>query len=344
MSISGFFSAATGNQEKKEGAHPCFIFVGGEAFHAVAVGFIDHFKRSTRVHEASLGLVLERFFAYHPELIDPQAYLTASERMNILLLHSRQSDVVEGMALALRQIAVDTIYASPLLYKDVFKDLTPDTAISYLRQTTTKLPASALRALTDALGMKITLSFVAQGQELRRREVYTNKSVNGLKFEIIIQVQGDQFFPQVVDKADFAFASQFRQRSARVACQNETLAQLFAQISLSDKALMVSYEHSRKTLMSLVDAGELNKERLISLYIEFLPSNSECPSTPSPVFDNLAQVNRQPLAPDGTAGLDKEVTILLVDALARWVCTQQIAEERLFDRIESEPESSARPR
>ena len=173
MAITGFFSKTPAKQKVESN----FISVGGEQFHAVAVALIDHFKSTARVNEASLKRILERFFAYYPKFISMQPYLTPADRMEILINSSRKSEIVECIAYVLRQLVVDEIYADPLNlnYREVFSGLSPETPQNYLRQPNTVLPAKALSTALQTLGLKITLSFIEHGKELRERVIFDDQ-------------------------------------------------------------------------------------------------------------------------------------------------------------------------
>ncbi len=176
--MAGFF----GNRihvyhEPRPREESSFINVGNEQFHAVAVALIDSLQStSQRGHDATLKKILERFYQHFPKYVSAQPYLTLSERMGMLLNSSRKSELVECMAYVLRQLAVDELYTHPLMYREVFDGLSADTPKSYLRDPEVRLPASALNALAQVLGITITLSFKELGKELRKRDVYDGEA------------------------------------------------------------------------------------------------------------------------------------------------------------------------
>lgn len=339
MAITGFFKAPV---KQKQSSEYSFIPVGGEQFHALAVAFIDSFKNASRVDEQSLKNVLERFFSYYPKFISTQPYLTPHDRMQMIIDNSRKSEIVECMAFVMRQLAVDEIYAHPLNYREVFRSLSPETSKDYLRQSDTLLPVSALKALAQVLSMTITLSMTEHGKELRQREIYNNSALDGPKLDVVVQVQGNQYFPRVKNKADFAYVGQLALNPIKPVLKSldstRGIAEMLHEINLDNQRLKLSFEHSRKTLLSMVGAGELTKEHLIDLFIEFLPKNNGSITGKAQFFSDLEQVNRQPITGPVIGG-EQQVSQLLADTLAGWICSGQVDEEQFFDRLENKSAS-----
>jgi len=344
MAHTGFFNKPYTQQEAKSEVEYSFIPVGGKQFHAAAVAIIDCFNNSTRINEPSLKKILERFFDYYPKFISVQPYLTAHDRMSMLLTGSRKSEIVDCMAFVLRQLAVDEIYANPTNYREVFSKLSSETPESYLRQPDTSIPASGLKALTAALGITITLSYTEHGKELRKLETYEDVSINHPKFEVMLQVQGDQYFPRVKSKADFAFVGQLATPSVEPAHKHSektvVLAGIFEKISEDNSRLLLAFEQNKKRLMSMVDAGELTKEQLLTLYVKFLPKSHEPLISQTEFFQQLEHLDRKPIVPEHPENSDKYVAKLLVETLAAWISTKQVDVDRLYDNMESKPSPS----
>lgn len=342
MAITGFFKAPA-KQDNKQGTEYSFISVGGEQFHALAVAFIDSFKNSTRVDEPSLKKVLERFFSYYPKFISTQPYLTPADRMTMLINNSRKSEIVECMAYVLRQLTVDEVLDNPLNYREVFKGLNPETSRDYLRQPNTVLPSRALTALTQVLAMTITLSFTEHGKELRRREIHNNSIFNSSKFDVTLQVQGNQYFPKVKNKTDFAYVGQLAVSSPKpvdvLSNQISDIADILDQIATDNHRLKMSYEQSRKTLLSMISAGELTRENLIALFIEFLPQSNASLTSKAQFFSELEHLERQPVVAEQSGGSEQQETKLLADTLAGWISAGQVDENQFFERAEGKTAS-----
>ncbi|WP_196398910.1 transposase [Legionella saoudiensis] len=144
---SGFFKAPVENAQN-QGKEYEYINVGGEQFHAVAVALIDYLQNNLPINDAAIKKILSRFYQYFPQHVTNDAYLTTpKERMSRLLSNSRKSELVECMAYVLRQLTVDKLFEDHLnlIYRDVFANLPPDTAKSYLRDMKTVLPPSCFK-------------------------------------------------------------------------------------------------------------------------------------------------------------------------------------------------------
>ncbi|QMT58701.1 hypothetical protein [Legionella sp. PC997] len=340
--MAGFFSnRAYVHQEAKPRAEYNFINVGNEQFHAVAVAMIDSLQSvSQRGNDATLKKILERFYLHFPKYINNQPYLTLPERMSMLLNTSRKSELVDCMAYVLRQLAVDEIYTNPLMYREVFNGLSADTPKSYLRNPEVELPSSALKALAQALEISITLSFKELGKELRKREVYEGETGSN-KINLVIQVQGDQHFPAVKHKADFAYVGQLAINAPKpiehTKEQGETLSDIIGLIAEDNKQLLQSYEQWRKTILSMVVAGELNRKQLVRLYITFLPAQMN-----NTISSALEHANRKPVIAGIPQEREQQMIELLANALSSWISTKQVEPDSLFDQIENQSAISLR--
>lgn len=337
MALSGGFFSNKANQTTKQQEKYHFINVGNEQFHAVAVALIDSLQNTSRGHDATLKELLDRFGEYFPKYVNNQKYLrlpTLSERMGILLSNPHKSELVDCMAYVLRQIAIDEFFAHPLRYRDVFSGLSPDTEKAYLRDPATKLPPSALNALAQVLGISITLSFKEPGKELRKRDVYEDKTLL-TRLSLIVQIQGDQYFPGVTNKIDFAYVGQLAIRAPKpdktdAHAQEGTLADIFKRITDDNKKLLQSYDQWRNTILSMVDADELNVKQLIDLYVAFLPTQS----TSSLSLSAIEQSERTPVIAGFPAKQEKQTIDLIISALASWISTKLVEPDKLFDQLE----------
>ncbi len=330
--------------EPKKSSEYSFIHVGGEPFHALAVALIDCFKNSSRVDEPSLKKILERFYSYFPKFISTQPYLTPNDRMVMLVSNSRKSEVVDCLAYVLRQMTIDEIFTHPLNYRAIFKDLSPDTSRDYFRQPTSVLPTIALAALTQVLALTITLSITEHGKELRRREIYSSNTTLNSQFEAVLQVQGDQYFPRVKSKSDYAFVGQLAVMPPKPVEQGDSkdISDVLEVLSVDDHRQKVSYDQSRKTILSMVRAGEVTKKLLIDLFVEFFPQYNALLLSKSQFFSEQRQLTQKPVVAEQSCGSEQEIG-LLADTIARWISAGQINEDEFFERIESNAASTLTP-
>ncbi len=166
-----FFDSKQKLRTKKQDL-PCnFVAVGGDKFHAVAVALIDQFKSSEAGEEQVLKKIIHKYFKLFPNALTNQAYLSASERMIMLINTSRMSELVSAMAETLKQIAWDEMYSKASQYPEIFQGLDPKTTKAQLRQSQAPMHPSALGALRSALGLNITLCHMEFGKEIRSREI-----------------------------------------------------------------------------------------------------------------------------------------------------------------------------
>ncbi|APF04647.1 TPA: hypothetical protein ACJ5DT_001415 [Legionella pneumophila] len=322
-----------------------FINVGGEQFHAAAVALIDYFKRSPRINDDTLKKILERFYFHFPKYIPSQPYLTPSERMSMLINGTRKSEIVECFAYVLRQLAIDEIYAKPLNYRDIFSEFDRNTLKSFLRQPSTPLPTSALRALSHAIGINITLSVVENGKELRKREVYLGDNLNSTKPGITIQVQkNNKYFPAVKNKADFVYVGQLavsppKPVESSSASGKETIADVVDLITSDNKKLLQAYKQWYQNFLTMLKLGEITTQRMINLYIKFLPSEKGLVIDSTEFFSRLAEDSNKPVTANYSGEGKDGVNQLLASALAGWISTRQVDVDQLFDHLENRPSS-----
>ncbi|HAT8179765.1 TPA: hypothetical protein JA361_09940 [Legionella pneumophila] len=322
-----------------------FINVGGEQFHAAAVALIDYFKRSPRINDDTLKKILERFYFHFPKYIPSQPYLTPSERMNMLINGTRKSEIVECFAYVLRQLTIDEIYAKPLNYREIFGEFDRNTPKSFLREPSTSLPASALRALSHAIGINITLSVVEYGKELRRREVYPGDTLNSAKSGITIQVQqNNKYFPAVKNKTDFVYVGQLAVSAPKpVESSNvsgkDTIADVVDLIASDNKKLFQVYKQWHQNLLTMIQLGEITTPRMINLYIKFLPSEKGLVIDSTEFFSRLSEDSNKPVTPYYSGENKDGINQLLASALAGWISTRQVDVDQLFDHLENRPSS-----
>lgn len=335
MSRPGFFPRTPASQSSKQAPVLNFINTGGEQFHALAVALLDNLKNVPRGNDAPLKKILERFFAYYPQFKPQQAYLTPTERMGMLISGPRKSETVECMSFVLRQLVVDEIYAHPLNYREAFDGLEETTSKDFLRQPTTILPVTVLNALANSLGITLTLAFTEHGKELRRRQVYTDSSVNTAKIELAIQVQGDQYFPGVTNSADFVYVGRLAINrpipAENIHDKTGTIADTVGLIAADNTRLLQTYAQWRQNLLTMLAGKELTTARLISLYIAFLPSKNGVLGDTTEFFAKLTQSAKNPVAAAPLKGSADQINELLASSLAGWISTNKVEVDQLFD-------------
>lgn len=310
-----------------------YIQIGGEQFHAVAVALIDHLKHSA-MPVNGLKKILDGFFSYFPQYKPTQAYLTPAQRMDMLLHNPRKSELVECMAYTLRQLAINELLAQPLNYIDVFADCVADTPVQFLRDSTTRLAPQALNALAKALDITICLSFIERNKPLRYRERFNEDGQTSLT----LQVLADSYYPQVRNKADFAYVGQLAINPPKpIMAQDEgTIAPQVQAINEYKKELSYAYEHMHNSLMSMNAAGELPKDKLINLYINFLPTAAKALRMEQLIAELDVTLDKNKFSQTLDNG-ERELIKSITSSLAGWLCTKQISEEQFFEQMEARP-------
>lgn len=342
-SFNFFDRAPTFKERKTETASHTFINVGKEQFHAAAVALIDAVKHTPRVNDVALKKILERFYSSFPKYIAHQAYLTPGERMSMLIKSGRKSEVVACMAYVLRQLVVDEIYANPLKYRDAFDDLNKDTSKAFLRQSGSLLPTFVYaRALSQVLGGTLSLSFVEHGKELRQHVTYNNDLANASKFELFLQVQGNDYYPAVKIESDYAFVGQLAVKQLQpvesMIQHDETMVDLLDLIATDNQRLLRLYSQWRQNILTMIQADNVSNADLINVYIKNLPYNPDAAET-SRLFAKISKTEAKPVTP-GLLNKSKQINELLASALAGWICTEQVDPDVLFEQIEK---SATRP-
>lgn len=341
MAQPGFFNKT---QNETTGGST-FIRVGGEQFHAVAVALIDccfaltdGFKHSLRANEITLKKILERFFSYYPKFASNQPYLTVSDRMGILLNNSRKSEIVDCLAYVLRQLTIDEIYASCKDYPEVFAPLNAQTPQSYLRRPNTHLPRSALNALAQTLGLTISVLLTEPGKELPKHETYQSTTFPSSRFNLVLQVQGEQYFPAVQNEKYFSYVGQLAitaTKPAELDSPNDTVARMMDQIDEVNKERLATFEQHRRTLGTMIDAGELTHKQLMDLFIKFLPKNNNSLFGHCQFYYDLEKLPAKLISNGEKPTSEKQQTQQLADTLAAWLTAKLVNADSLFEYLET---------
>ncbi|BCA97123.1 hypothetical protein TUM19329_34840 [Legionella antarctica] len=345
---TGFFTRTPANQNSTQVTPELsFINVGGEAFHALAVSLIDSLRNAPRVDDTTLKVLLDRFFDYYPKFKAQLPDLTPAERMGMLINGPRKSEKVECMAFVLRQLAVDEIYAHPLNYREAFDGLNAMTSKGYLRKPTTLLSHCVFGALAQSLGITITLSFTEHGKEIRKRDVFTDGSVRASQLDLVLQVQGEHYFPGVENKVDFAYVGQLAISPPEpVVDGNEstgTIAPMVTLIDADNKRMVQSFLQWRENFLTMLKGKELTTAKMIDFYIEFLPAMRGVIDDTNAFFSKLTHAAETPVTIESFSGPNKQINELLATSLAGWISTNKIEVDQLFERIEAQSSQSSTP-
>ncbi len=318
-----FFQSSSHTQDVR----PTFIHVGGEQFHAAAVALIDCLRIAS-VQDGILKKIVTSYYQYFPQAIPIEPYLvTIKERMSRLLNNPRKSELVECMAYVLRQLTVDELYRHylKLEYRPIFRELNEKTSANYLRDPQTRLPVSALEALSHALGLPITLSFKELGKELRR----CDQTQDSLSPGLLIQIQNGCYYPAVKHPGEFLHVGQLKvviKPTHITSNQEENLKSILDLIKADNHSLLHSYEQQRHKILCMLGANELTHTQLVDLYCSLLPDKTNN----SEFVMELTQLEHPSIAAT-PASLDQA----LASALASWISAGLITQEQLFDSADN---------
>lgn len=321
---------------KKTAAEKSFIDVGGDPFHSLAVALIDNVKSGGTLPAESLNKILARFSLHFPEYQLKQSYISPQERLRLLVNGPRKLELITCLSYVLRQLTVDELLEHPLNYKEVFSSFEGNVLQDHLRQHNTPLPAAALSALAATLNSTLVLSFKTGEKGLPSRTIYQGANPDTLNtFKWVLQVEGSNlYFPQVQWKDFFLSVAQvdmnmkviqpaFTPSSAKIAEIQEYIKQ-------DNQEIWQRYERYRIMLKASVADQDLNKEKLLELYSDNLPT-----TTDSALFTRLEQEHRKGI--EDTLGTTEELIVrMLIDALARALSTYQIKDEILDQPINSQ--------
>lgn len=328
MTGMGFFNSRhLVTQKVDKGSN--FISVGGELFHAVSVALIDHIKSGNRLSSPSLNKIQDAFSRYFPDY-----------KLNLIHLAPNspcRSELVERMAYVLRQLAVDEVFEQATEYRELFKGLSPNTPQDYLRAPSTPLHFSVLGALAKVLGIQFQLSFIEEKGDLRHVQ-----SIHGLRgdaFELSLEIQGNDYSPNVVHQQNFKFLGHITLNA--IPCEKETRAgtvqTALNAIEDDNRILFELYAHYHTILYNLVRDGDLTRARLIQCYIDFIPTEY---STHGIYSAQFFTDKTQGLAGEVIESSEQHDIRLLIHNLAGWMATGQLDSGHFFDMLEVQKPSS----
>ncbi|HHF7366272.1 TPA: hypothetical protein ACPSKY_001377 [Legionella bozemanae] len=155
-----------------------------------------------------------------------------------------------------------------------------------------------------------------------------------------IQIQNNKYFPAVTDKERFAYVGQLAIPGPKPVEntneQGETLGSIINMIAEYKKHRAQSHDQWCNTILSMVAAGELTREQLMTLYIKFLPVQLKNAISVS----DLTQTRHNSAIAGEPQEQEKYTIDLLADSIAAWIVTGQVEPDDLFDQLEKENQST----
>ena len=306
--------------------------VGGSLFAAATVGLIDSALLG-RLYEFELKVLLDSFFYHFPSYsVAHPSYKKPTEQMALLINKFNKADLVDCFTYVVRQITVDTMLASPLLYQEQLSSLDRAVTEDQLRTQDKPHSPNSLAALADALKIIIVLSYEEPGKELRAKKEFNGcdrESSSAVRLKI--QVRDDGYcLPYILHKEHLNSIGQFVKRSLpplALSRESNTLQEALNQVSKANEALWLSFIEHQKRLNGMLAHGEITEETLRNLYIRFLPDTEDVG-----LFKRLGRAH-QSSTPWGNVGQNS--SDLLISALARQLSKDKVKSDVVYTQLEN---------
>ena len=353
----GFFNSNNPLADSNHRRASTIIDVGGNGdcgFRAIAAGLIDDFLQHPRIKTgAGLNKVLAKHFEYFPSHKgDSKALVTPTNRMEELLHNLRMPELIQALAYTLRQIAVTELCAHPELYRGAFIDdhneigMTPEV----MRKPETWINESSIAALSNALDLPIKVR-VIDGGKILPMDLSYNVSDN-VQQPVVIQLENGHYKPEVILTERFK-----SERHSQPLCavepvvtevQDPLLPEIIAAINAEDRRIADEFDRIKNRLSVMVDAGELNKDILLSIYVSNMKSSDYLKGRVAYVgvehgnqhfFDAIVKAKGDSSSSNiPTVGFDKQIVGELVHALARAITIGQMNANEVFAQIDDRQE------
>lgn len=355
---TGFFPAPNRSSVRTSKSHkkPVFVNVGGNGdcgFRSIAAGIIDNFLTHPRANSDLLAKILGQHFNFFPEHKPTlPGLVTATERLTHVIKHVRMGELLPSLAYTLRQMAVTEMCEHPARYRGAFVDNNEGTTPADMRQAATWIDESSIAALANVLALPIEVEVVSRVKTLPMRLRY-NESESG-NSPVVIQLQGGHYIPQVTSSEMFTPVSSQPARVITPATEKQaedrSLAEIHAAIAVEDKRLVDTFEETHHRLMTMVIAGELSKQDLLSMYVKGMANSDYLVGRVAYVgvehgnqhfFDAILNTQRGN-AQEAISTGDEAIMTELVHALARAITIGQMNADELFAHVEDSLSTASR--
>lgn len=240
-----------------------------DVFHALATGIIELFCRHPllKLWEGLLDKLVTRFEALFSGRSHENLPNTSASRMQQIMKRVPMQQFISELAFTLRQIAVDELCINPEIYPSAFIGVSKDTSPEIMRRTDTSLDASSIAALSNSLGLPITVNVVERGKILPK-QLYYNVDKLSTRPCVLIKLESRHFTPMQPPKTmpahkdDLAF--------------NRSMPEILGIIADDQLRIKHKYDSVRQHLEAFVlldpEEGVLNKADLIAIYVKWINS------------------------------------------------------------------------
>jgi hypothetical protein len=326
-----------------------FVDVGGTGdcgFRAIVATLIDAVLTKSHINADALSKLLTHFFNYFPQYRSSRPGLvTPVERMMQLVNDVPMGELIQMLAFTLRQLTVTELCKHPERYRGAFVEEHEGTSPAEMRKASTWIDESSIAAAAEVLGMQIKTVVVERGKTLPMTLLY-NESAKGAP--AVIQLQHGHYIPAVTAKDRFtAIATQPAKVVEEVASgeNDPSLSEIHAAIAAEDKRLVTVFEEAYHRLATMVKAGEITKDTLLTMYVKGMSASDYLAGRVryvglehgNDVFFN-AILNAQQggklrdVLPHEKH--DEQITAELVHALARAIAIGQMSADKVFEPID----------
>lgn len=251
---SAFFANTENN------AASCFL--------AMAAGIIDNFLNHAKMKKDFINkMMLSHFRCFPQHRPTIPGLISNSERMQEVIKQVPVAELVGALAYTLRQLAVDEFCAQPTQYWHVFTSGQTPLTPQVLRNPATRINESALAALASALDLSVDVKVTAPGQELPLRRKY---HAVGATFKIFLQLH-DQCYAPLVNHAQYFARLKTHPVNGPTPLRSSAMAeqeieQILHSINENNQHVLTDFARTKHQLEAMVNAGELNKNDLFTLY------------------------------------------------------------------------------
>lgn len=351
-----FFSARNHIASPVKGARSAeFIDVGGNRdslFRSVAAAVIDNFlTRPRKQNNEFLSKLLSAYYLYFPQYRSSMPGLvTTADRMQQLINRMPMGELVQTIAYVLRQIAVTELCSKPLLYRSAFIEMHENnSSVEAMREQGTRIDESVLAALSYTLSMPIEVQVVERLKTLPLRRHYNLIDDTQVQ-PVIIKRAGIHFYePQITSTERFLSVGTQLSRSIQpvknLEVNDPSLSELLVKIAEEDKRLVKSFEDRYRQLSLMVEAQELDLEKLLAIYVKGMSQSEDllgrvaCVSAEhgnQAFFDTILRAQHgESHAVNTTKTHDKAIVNELIHAIARALTIGQMSEDKVFAEIEA---------
>lgn len=340
---------APGSQFADVAQKPGFVDVGGNMdnmFHALAAGIVDNILTRPRTNQAVLIQLMEHHGRYFPaveinrHLITPLQKLEKRVAKPILL-----AQFIGDLAYTLRQIAVNELCAHPELYRVNFEQMSP----AEMRQSGSKMPKNSIHAVANALNIPVTLNEIEAGKEGQKQQHCGPGATGSPHDQIVMLTQRDYYIPQVlqIKRIEDALAQTTLPSTPleSVESLDPPVAELQHSVKKADEALIAEFERNVQRMMTMAEAGEVDKKTLLDVYIENLNASFSAQASTKSVgsehgsqqfFEDVMSNIDRPVRVPGVVHASHEQQVLkeLINALARGISLGQMDEDNVYSQME----------